>query len=273
MGGESLYFGKPHPPIYDLARRRLAQIGHPVADSRILAVGDGIAVVVQQGDVHPGARPAAGRETLWLAEIVLLLLQMGERHGGFGLAEALKEDLAPFLDTLFQTSGAHRRCSVEKGLEAREVRRLSPRVVEQRVDHDRDEEGGRDPVFLDRVEEQIRRETLKRNERAAGLKRGYDECRCGVRKRRCDQESDLLGPLPLGRLNHRHVGRRAIRLAYALGPARGAAGVDDRVQVVGADVRSHQGLRLECRRERVQVLASLAWTETQQVLQPRNPLG
>ena len=23
MGGESLYFGKPHPPIYDLARRRL----------------------------------------------------------------------------------------------------------------------------------------------------------------------------------------------------------------------------------------------------------
>jgi hypothetical protein len=27
MGGESLYFGKPHPPIYDLARRRLDQIG------------------------------------------------------------------------------------------------------------------------------------------------------------------------------------------------------------------------------------------------------
>jgi ribonucleotide monophosphatase NagD (HAD superfamily) len=27
MGGESLYFGKPHPPIYDLARRRLAEAG------------------------------------------------------------------------------------------------------------------------------------------------------------------------------------------------------------------------------------------------------
>lgn len=40
MGGESLYFGKPHPPIYDLARRRLAQI-KPVADSDILAIGDG----------------------------------------------------------------------------------------------------------------------------------------------------------------------------------------------------------------------------------------
>ena len=41
MGGESLYFGKPHPPIYDLARRRLAQI-KPVTDDRILAIGDGI---------------------------------------------------------------------------------------------------------------------------------------------------------------------------------------------------------------------------------------
>lgn len=42
MGGESLYFGKPHPPVYDLARRRLAEHGASVPDSRILAVGDGI---------------------------------------------------------------------------------------------------------------------------------------------------------------------------------------------------------------------------------------
>ena len=41
MGGESLYFGKPHPPIYDLARRRLAALGHEVDLSRILAIGDG----------------------------------------------------------------------------------------------------------------------------------------------------------------------------------------------------------------------------------------
>ena len=40
MGGESLYFGKPHPPIYDLARRRLAAI-EDVPDSAILAIGDG----------------------------------------------------------------------------------------------------------------------------------------------------------------------------------------------------------------------------------------
>lgn len=41
MGGEAMYFGKPHPPIYDLARRKLAAIGG-VEDGRILAIGDGI---------------------------------------------------------------------------------------------------------------------------------------------------------------------------------------------------------------------------------------
>lgn len=46
MGGESLYFGKPHPPIYDLARQRLAAIGGR-PDDRILCIGDGIATDVQ----------------------------------------------------------------------------------------------------------------------------------------------------------------------------------------------------------------------------------
>ena len=42
MGGQSLYFGKPHPPIYDLARRRLATIAGNINSVRILAIGDGI---------------------------------------------------------------------------------------------------------------------------------------------------------------------------------------------------------------------------------------
>lgn len=42
MGGESLYFGKPHPPIYDLAARRLAALSDAPADPRIIAIGDGI---------------------------------------------------------------------------------------------------------------------------------------------------------------------------------------------------------------------------------------
>ena len=47
MGGESLYFGKPHPPVYDLARRRLAEVGKPTDPSRTLAIGDGIATDIQ----------------------------------------------------------------------------------------------------------------------------------------------------------------------------------------------------------------------------------
>ncbi|WP_438955394.1 TIGR01459 family HAD-type hydrolase [Cognatiyoonia sp.] len=42
MGGESLYFGKPHPPIYDLARRRLAALRKTSSDPRIICIGDGI---------------------------------------------------------------------------------------------------------------------------------------------------------------------------------------------------------------------------------------
>lgn len=42
MGGESLYFGKPHAPIYELARMRLAQAGVDCPKDRILAVGDGL---------------------------------------------------------------------------------------------------------------------------------------------------------------------------------------------------------------------------------------
>ena len=47
MGGESLYFGKPHPPIYDLARRRLAQLRPGIPDQAIIAIGDGIHTDVQ----------------------------------------------------------------------------------------------------------------------------------------------------------------------------------------------------------------------------------
>lgn len=42
MGGEVLAFGKPHPPIYDLARRRLAAMGLNHDSDQVLAVGDGI---------------------------------------------------------------------------------------------------------------------------------------------------------------------------------------------------------------------------------------
>ena len=43
-GGEALYYGKPHPPIYALARQRLTDLARSIIpDDRILAIGDGIA--------------------------------------------------------------------------------------------------------------------------------------------------------------------------------------------------------------------------------------
>lgn len=46
IGGTALYFGKPHPPIYDLARRRLIALGGS-DEARILCIGDGIQTDVQ----------------------------------------------------------------------------------------------------------------------------------------------------------------------------------------------------------------------------------
>ncbi|MDB2422921.1 TIGR01459 family HAD-type hydrolase [Paracoccaceae bacterium] len=53
IGGQSLYFGKPHAPIYDLARKRLKALGKALPDSAILAIGDGA-----QTDIS-GARDAS----------------------------------------------------------------------------------------------------------------------------------------------------------------------------------------------------------------------
>ncbi len=48
MGGRVFYFGKPHPPIYDLARRRLAALtGNE--DAQVLCIGDGINTDIQGG--------------------------------------------------------------------------------------------------------------------------------------------------------------------------------------------------------------------------------
>lgn len=46
IGGKALCFGKPHPPIYDLARRRLGLLGLR-DDAAILAIGDGITTDIQ----------------------------------------------------------------------------------------------------------------------------------------------------------------------------------------------------------------------------------
>jgi HAD superfamily hydrolase (TIGR01459 family) len=42
MGGEVLSFGKPFPPIYDVARAELARIGINADKEAVLAIGDGV---------------------------------------------------------------------------------------------------------------------------------------------------------------------------------------------------------------------------------------
>ena len=71
MGGTSLYFGKPHPPIYDLARRRYAAITKAISNPRIIAIGDGIRTDIlgaQQEDIDSlfitGGLAAAGTNTI-----------------------------------------------------------------------------------------------------------------------------------------------------------------------------------------------------------------
>lgn len=86
IGGEALYFGKPHPPIYDLARRRLAGLGAPLPDEDILCIGDGIATDIRGGQAEEldtlfvtgglaaaefgpdPANPDPARLSAWLAE-------------------------------------------------------------------------------------------------------------------------------------------------------------------------------------------------------------
>ena len=58
MGGRVFYFGKPHPPIYDLARRRLAALMGE-EDAQILCIGDGIATDIQGGQ-------SEGMDTLFI---------------------------------------------------------------------------------------------------------------------------------------------------------------------------------------------------------------
>ncbi|MHA3976195.1 TIGR01459 family HAD-type hydrolase [Halovulum sp. GXIMD14794] len=50
LGGESHYFGKPHAPIYQLARMRAEQTGRGgVRDTEILCIGDGIETDIRGG--------------------------------------------------------------------------------------------------------------------------------------------------------------------------------------------------------------------------------
>lgn len=58
-GGEVIYFGKPHLPVYDRCHEVLRELGHDIPKDRVLAIGDGILT-----DVPGGI--AAGLDTLFV---------------------------------------------------------------------------------------------------------------------------------------------------------------------------------------------------------------
>ena len=59
-GGTSIYFGKPHTPIYDLAILKLREINPSIVKSEIICVGDGILTDVPGGIAY-------GLDTLFVA--------------------------------------------------------------------------------------------------------------------------------------------------------------------------------------------------------------
>lgn len=87
MGGEAIYCGKPHPPIYDLARRRLAEIG-PAPGDAVLCVGDGVLTDVKGG-------MGEGLDTLFIT-------------GGLAAREFGPDPLAPDAALLDRWLASHR---------------------------------------------------------------------------------------------------------------------------------------------------------------------
>jgi len=73
-GGRAVYFGKPHAPIYELARKVLdARAGRPVDPRRILAIGDGVKTDIAGAD-------AAGLDSVFIVG-GLAAAEIGRRDG------------------------------------------------------------------------------------------------------------------------------------------------------------------------------------------------
>jgi HAD superfamily hydrolase (TIGR01459 family) len=85
LGGETIYAGKPHPPIYAAALERIAALrGAPVAPGRALAIGDAL-----RTDLAGAA--AAGLDALFVADGI----HRNELYGPGAGDDALQRLLAP----------------------------------------------------------------------------------------------------------------------------------------------------------------------------------
>ena len=125
------------------------------ADLAGLAVGHGLAVLVEERHVEPGHRSSAGGESLRVTDRVLLLAQHRDGHRAFGLTVELEKDRPEAGDALFQPARRHGGGPVVQHLQAGQVSAGQLGVVQQHVDHRRDQHGGRDAVTLDGVEDPL----------------------------------------------------------------------------------------------------------------------
>jgi HAD superfamily hydrolase (TIGR01459 family) len=83
MGGTSIIAGKPHRPIYDLARQALETLGIVVRPERVLAVGDG-----PETDIAGAMR--TGIDSLFIAEGILGAETESDGFDGETVARALE---------------------------------------------------------------------------------------------------------------------------------------------------------------------------------------
>ena len=85
LGGETIYAGKPHRPIYQAALERIAALrGAPVAPARALAIGDALRTDL-------AGAVAAGLDALFVAEGI----HRSELYGSGAPDDALQRLLAP----------------------------------------------------------------------------------------------------------------------------------------------------------------------------------
>ena len=119
-------------------------------------------------------------------------------------------------------------------------------------------------MFRDQVEEAVRIERLHHVERSARQQHGRDEGHRSVGQRRRDRDPQVIGELPLGHLDPRHRLPHAMAHEHTLGAPGRAAGVDDRAQIIRADVGGFERRRLELVSEREVVVADVVGSEAEQ---------
>jgi hypothetical protein len=103
-------------------------------------------------------------------------------------------------------------------------------VVEQDIDHGRHQHRGGDAVFGDGVDNPLGIEVREHVQRTPSQEGRHEERRAGVAEGGAAEETQLVGPLPLGHLDGGHGGHAPARPDHAFRLAGGPARVGDRVR-------------------------------------------